>query len=305
MKIVQHRLKHRDNNHSKNKIVVAIILNLMIVLLQIIYGFLSNSVSLLTDAIHNLQDVVSLLVALIAIILINRLPTMEMTYGFLRSEALAGFVNSLLLTVVIFVIITLAIKRLILQEEVEGLYVVLLGLIGFIANFISAKLLLPHSHEEESQEDLNIKAAYLHLLSDAGISLGVFLGGILIYFYKLYWVDPVFAIIFSSYILKENFSILKKSYKILMEAVPEHLNLEELLKHIHTEFSQVKEIHDIHVWSLSSKDVYLSAHVVLEEDKFKDYNEILKKLELFFRSKGINHVTIQVETENFNCDIYH
>lgn len=305
MKIVQHKLKHRDNNHSKNKIVVAIILNLMIVLLQIIYGFLSNSVSLLTDAIHNLQDVVSLLVALIAIILINRLPTMEMTYGFLRSEALAGFVNSLLLTVVIFVIITLAIKRLILQEEVEGLYVILFGFIGFIINFISAKLILPHSHEDESKEDLNIKAAYLHMLSDAGISLGVFLGGVLIYVYKLYWVDPVFAIIFSSYILKENFSILKKSYKILMEAVPEHLNLEELLKHIRIEFSQIKEIHDIHVWSLSSKDVYLSAHVVLKEDKFKDYNEILKKLELFFKSRGINHVTIQVETENFNCDIYH
>lgn len=302
MKIVHHKLKQRENSSSKKKIVLAIFLNLLIVVLQIVFGLLSNSISLLTDAAHNLQDVISLIIALIAILIVNRLPTMEMTFGFLRSEALAGFVNSIFLKIMIFAIMIFAIKRLLVPEEVEGLYVIIFGFLGFIINFLSAKSLVHHN--DIHHEDLNIKTAYLHLLSDAGVSLGVFIGGILVYLYNIYWVDPLLAIIFSAYILKENLKYLRKSYKILMEAVPEQLNLKEMLDQIHHDFKQIKEIHDIHIWSLSSKDVYLSAHIVLEKSCI-DYTNILKKLEDFFKKYGINHITIQLETEDFKCEVLH
>lgn len=309
MVVIEHKLKNRDSSQPKNRLVIAIMLNVLIVVLQIFYGFLSNSISLLTDALHNLQDVVSLIIALVAVVVVQKLPTKEMTFGFVRSEALAGFVNSLFLMVAVFVILFFAVSRLFNPQEIEGLYVIIFGLIGFVINFISAKILVNHHHHDHDDhnhhEDLNIKAAYLHLLSDAGISLGVFVGGLLIYLYQIYWVDPLFAIVFSLYILKENFSVMKKSYKILMEAVPEHLSLEEILKDLKAEFSQIKEVHDIHVWSLSSKDIYMSAHIVVDETTMREFDKLLQQLENFFKQRGIDHITIQPETSCFKCEIYH
>lgn len=309
MVVIEHKLKNRDSSQPKNRLVIAIMLNVLIVVLQIFYGFLSNSISLLTDALHNLQDVVSLIIALVAVVVVQKLPTKEMTFGFVRSEALAGFVNSLFLMVAVFVILFFAVSRLFNPQEIEGLYVIIFGLIGFVINFISAKILVNHHHHDHDDhnhhEDLNIKAAYLHLLSDAGISLGVFVGGLLIYLYQIYWVDPLFAIVFSLYILKENFSVMKKSYKILMEAVPEHLSLEEILKDLKAEFSQIKEVHDIHVWSLSSKDIYMSAHIVVDETTMREFDKLLQHLENFFKQRGIDHITIQPETSCFKCEIYH
>lgn len=304
MEVVPHRLKDRNYISSKRKIIAAILLNLLIVVLQMVYGLISNSVSLFTDGIHNLQDVISLFISMFAIILMSRLPTTEMTFGFVRSEALAGFVNSIFLVFVIVTILIFSINRLIYPKEVEGLYVLLFGLLGFVINFVSAKILIPHHHEEHL-EDLNIKAAYLHLLSDAGISLGVFIGGLLVYLYNLYWVDPLFAIMFSLYILKENLSVLRGSYKILMEAVPEHIDIEEILDGIRKNFEEIKEIHDMHIWSLSSKDIYLSAHIVLRDGVIQNNTNTLKKIVDFLKKKGINHITIQLETEDFRCEILH
>lgn len=308
MNIVEHRLRKRDTATPKKRVFIAIILNVMIVVLQLIYGFVSNSISLLTDALHNLQDVVSLIIALIAIMIVQKLPTKEMTFGFLRSEALAGFVNSLFLILAILTVIFFSVERLLNPQEVEGVYVILFGLAGFIVNFVSAKMLDLHNHHEEENhhhEDINIKAAYLHLLSDAGISLGVFVGGVLIYLYKVYWIDPVLSILFSLYILKESISIIKKSYNILMEAVPKHIDVDRTLQEMRDNFKDIKEIHDLHIWSLSSHDIYLSAHIVVEQMSIRDYDKLLEKLENFFRERGINHITVQPESEEFRCEVLH
>lgn len=308
MNIVEHRLRKRDTATPKKRVFIAIILNVMIVVLQFIYGFVSNSISLLTDALHNLQDVVSLIIALIAIMIVQKLPTKEMTFGFLRSEALAGFVNSLFLILAILTVIFFSVERLLNPQEVEGVYVILFGLAGFIVNFVSAKMLDLHNHHEEENhhhEDINIKAAYLHLLSDAGISLGVFVGGVLIYLYKVYWIDPVLSILFSLYILKESISIIKKSYNILMEAVPKHIDVDRTLQEMRDNFKDIKEIHDLHIWSLSSHDTYLSAHIVVEQMSIRDYDKLLEKLENFFRERGINHITVQPESEEFRCEVLH
>ncbi len=292
---------------NKNKLFVAIALNILIVIAQIVAGLYSGSLALITDAVHNFQDVVSLIIAYIAIIFMAKKPTKRMTFGYLRSEVMAGFINSAFLLGAIFLIILNSIERLYKPEEVQSMYLIVIGGIAFIINAFSAWLLGFHHHHHGEEEhhhhgDLNIRAAYLHLLSDAGISLGVVIGGIIIYFYGIYWVDPLISILFSLYILKETIPVLKKSYMILMEATPSNLNIADIKKEI-LSIPQIKDVHDVHVWALSSKDIYLSAHVSLEgQTTIEDFNKILEELKERLGRYGINHITVQPEITDFKCE---
>jgi len=292
---------------NKNRLFIAIALNVLIVIAQIVAGLYSGSLALITDAIHNFQDVVSLIIAYVAIIFMAKKPTKRMTFGYLRSEVMAGFINSAFLLGAIFLIILNSIERLFKPEEVQSMYLIVIGGIAFIINAFSAWLLGFHHHHHGEEEhhhhgDLNIRAAYLHLLSDAGISLGVVIGGIIIYFYGIYWVDPLISILFSLYILKETIPVLKKSYMILMEATPSNLNIADIRKEI-LSIPQIKDVHDIHVWALSSKDIYLSAHVSLEgQTTIEDFNKILEELKERLGRYGINHITVQPEITDFKCE---
>jgi len=305
MVYIENKLKERDTNQNKNRLIIAIGLNILIVIIQVIFGLYSNSISLITDAIHNFQDVISLIVSLIAILALSKKPTLEMTFGFLKAESMAGFVNSLILMITLIFIIYEAALRLSHPEEVKGLFVIIFGFIAFIVNLISA-LILKHHHEEDDHhyhEDINIAAAYIHLLSDALLSLSVVIGGIFIYLFQISIIDPILSLIFSIYIFKETFPILKNSYKVLMEAAPSNINLYELIDEMKSRFDEIIEIHDIHVWSLSSKDVYFTGHIVVKDmDKSM---EVLEKLEKFLKEKGITHSTIQIESLDKICEIYH
>ncbi len=291
---------------NKKKLLVAIILNLFIVFSQIGFGIYSNSIALITDAVHNFQDVVSLIIAFVALMYMQKKPTEYMTYGYLRSEVMAGFINSAILIGAIILIIFSSIERLLYPTEINSFYVIVVGAIAFFINAFSAYLLGFHHHEHNHHhhyhEDINIKAAYLHLLSDAGMSLGVVIGGIFMYLYKIYWIDPFISIIFSFYILKETFPLLKKSYLILMESVPSNINIANIKKEL-MKIEHIKDIHDVHVWALSSKDIYFTAHIVLNENVFvEDFDKILEEIKNFLKSIGINHITIQPETEKYRCE---
>jgi cobalt-zinc-cadmium efflux system protein len=295
-----------DIKKKKNLILVAVVLNLLIVVAQIIFGIYGNSTALIVDAVHNLQDVLSLVIALIAAIYMIKKPTAEMTFGYLRSEALAGFVNSAFLIGAVFIIIITSIEKLLFPEPVNSLIVIILGAIAFVINSLSAYFLGFHHHhehneEEHHHEDLNIKAAYLHLLSDALISLGVVVGGILMYFFSIYWIDPVLAILFSVYIFKETVPVLKKTFNILMEGVPYDISL-PVIKNIILSFPEVIEVHDLHIWSLSSKDFYLTGHIVVSAKDLNEIDKIIKKIEIKLRDEGINHITLQPETKDFKCE---
>ena len=290
------------------KLYLVIVLNVGIVIAQILFGFISNSLSLITDAVHNFQDVVSLIIALIAAIWMTKKPTKTMTFGYLRAEAMAGFVNALFLVGAVFFIIFSGIERLLFPEEIEGLYVIVVGFIAFVLNSLSVFILGFHHHghgdddHHHHHEDLNISAAYLHLLSDAGISLAVVIGGIFIYFFHIYWIDPVISILFSLYILKETVPILKKSYKILMEGVPEQFDLNKIKEEI-LKIPEIESIHDIHVWALSSNDIYFSGHITLKNElPFKRVDEIIQQIIGILKKEGINHITIQPELKNFKCE---
>ncbi len=288
---------------NKKKLLLAIVLNMFIVISQIIFGIFSKSIALITDAIHNFQDVVSLLIAFIAIVYMLKKPTNQMTYGYLRSEVMAGFINSAVLIGAVVLIIINSIQRLFYPEQINSIYVIAVGFIAFLINSFSAYILGFHHHgHDHHHEDLNIRAAYLHLLSDAGMSLGVVIGGILIYLYSIYWIDPVISILFSIYILKETIPILKKSYSILMEAVPKEIDITSIKKEI-LSIEHVKDIHDIHAWALSSKDVYFTGHVVLDSSLSVDeFDEILERIKNILKNMGINHITVQPETEKFKCE---
>ncbi len=248
----------------------------------------------------------TLVVALIVVYVISKKTTFEMTYGFLKAEVIAGFINNLVLLFTIIFISYEAVLRLINPEEVKGLYVIIFGFLAFLINLFSAVILKTHHHEGENHhhhEDLNIKAAYLHLLSDAILSLAVVVGGLFIYLFSVYWIDPVLSIIFVIYILKEVTKALKENYHILMEGVPEKIDLKSLISELEKNFPEVLEIHDIHIWAVSSNDVYLSAHIVVKN--LSEFDVLLERLEKFFSEKGITHITVQPEKPDKKCQILH
>jgi len=198
----------------------------------------------------------------------------------------------------LFLILISSIERLFFPSYVDSLYVIIIGLIAFVINSFSALLLGFHNHNH----DLNIKAAYLHLLSDAGISLGVVAGGIIMHFYQIFWIDPLISIIFSLYILRKTIPVLKDSYLILMESTPSGIDIAEI-KRIIKNHPEVISVHDIHVWSLSSKDIYLSAHVVLRsKTSLEKFDLILEDIKNQLDNIGIHHITIQPEIKGFKCD---
>ncbi len=290
---------------SKNRLLIAVILNIFIVFSQIGFGIYSKSIALITDAVHNFQDVVSLIIAFVAIVYMQKKPTEYMTYGYLRSEVMAGFINSAILIGAVFLIILSSIERLLHPQEIESIYVIIVGFIAFLINAFSAFLLGFHSHNHNHHhhhEDLNIKAAYLHLLSDAGMSLTVVIGGVFMHIYHIYWLDPLISIIFSLYIFKETLPLLKKSYMILMESVPSDISIVNLKDEI-LSLKHIKDIHDIHVWALSSKDVYFTGHVVLDKSiSVEEFDKILDEIKSLLKEKGINHITIQPETVEYKCE---
>ena len=297
--------------NKKNILFITIVLNLVIVISQIIAGIYSHSISLITDAIHNFQDVVSLIIAYVTIIFMTKKPTPKMTFGYKRAESIAGFVNSAVLIGAIILIIITGIERLFFPQPVESIVVIIVGAIAFVVNFISAYLLGFHSHHHNHseyhhhhEEDLNIKSAYLHLFSDAVISLGVVIGGIAMYLFSIYWIDPVLSIIFSIYILKETTPVLKKSLRILMEGIPEEFNHNLVIKEIKN-LPDILDVHDIHIWALSSKDIYLTGHIVVENKEISQLENLIKDLQKKLSQFGINHITVQFETKNFECEVKH
>jgi cobalt-zinc-cadmium efflux system protein len=280
-----------EHEISSKKLVIAILLNFLITLVEVIGGLMANSLSLLSDSLHNLSDAVAVLVSLIAIKLSGKELTLKMTFGYKRSEILAALLNALVLIIISFFLFREAIGRFRNPEEINSLLMITVGLIGLLANVAAVFLL-----HKESHENLNIKSAYLHLLSDSLSSVAVVIGGVCIYFLKIYWIDPIITIMIGLYVLKGCYSILNEAIAILMQSVPEGIDLEvieaELLK-----FPEITNLHHVHVWKLNDRDIFFEGHIEMSEEvAFTDVNEVRKKVESILSDKfGITHVTLQVE----------
>ncbi len=283
-------MPHHHQVSGKN-LFVTIILNIIITVAQIVGGIFSGSLALLSDAMHNFSDVLALMVAYIANRLSSQPHTLTKTFGYKRAEILAALFNaSVLVGIGIFLIIE-AISRLYHPEAINSLWVVVLGVLSVVLNTISVLLI-----KDDAHHSMNMKAAYLHLITDVMTSVVVVIGGLLIYFFKIYWVDPLVSIFIAIYLILASFSIIKESIFVLMQFVPDNINIHKIVELISKEL-QIKNIHHVHIWSLDDHDVHLEGHIDFKNNiTLEESNKIIQKIEkLLFLEYHISHVTLQCE----------
>ena len=289
-------MSHNHIHIHKHKVkgtnlLISILLNVVITIAQIIGGIVSGSLALISDALHNFSDVLSLVFSLVAHKLSRRKATINQTFGLKRSELLAAFVNAATLIIVAFILIYGAINRLIDPQEIESNLVIWLALLGILVNGFSVILL-----KKDADHNLNMKSAYLHLLTDMMASVAVLVGGLLMKFYGWYWVDSVMTILIAVYLIIVGSDLIKKSTKMLMLFTPEGIDIKEVVREVH-KISGVGKLHHIHIWHLNEEEIHLEAHLECSEDfTLTEFDALLNKIELLvFEKFGINHITIQPE----------
>lgn len=271
---------------------IAVALNISFVLIEGFFGFLSNSVALIADAGHNLGDVLGLLCACTAMYLARRPPGGKFTYGLGRSSVLAALTNAVLLLLACGAIAWEAAGRIAAPPAVAGSTVIGVAAAGIVLNGISAWLLHAGSHD-----DLNRRSAFIHMLGDAAVSAGVLLSGVLIVFTGWTWLDPVVSLLIVAVILVSTWGLLRDSVHLSLDGVPSGVNSSAVLSYL-ADQRGVTDVHDLHIWALSTTSVALTAHLVVP-DRADDtllgaLTPILKKR---FR---IDHATLQIERDR--CD---
>jgi len=285
---------HSDHQHKDlkgKKLLFSIVLNILITISQVIGGLISGSLSLLSDALHNFSDVISLLISYIADKYSKKEASIKRTFGYKRAEIIAAFVNSATLIIVAFYLVYEAIERFFEPQEIESSLVIWLALLAIVANGLSVLLL-----KKESKENMNMRSAYLHLLTDMSASVAVLIGGLLMKYYEWFWVDSLLTILIAIYLLIMGYDLLKSSFKVLMLFTPDELNLEKINKSI-SQIPEIKNVHHIHIWQLNEEEVHMEAHIDFYNDiTLSEFDRILIKIEeKLYHDFGINHVNIQPE----------
>ena len=277
--------------------VIGIILNFAFVLIEAIIGLAIHSLSLLSDAGHNLADVASLAMALIAFRLVKVKPNEKYTYGYKKTTILVALLNATILFLSLGAIGYEAIHRLMSPEPLPGKTISIVAAIGIVINGVTALLFL-----RGKDNDLNIKSAFLHLLSDAIISAGLVVGGIIIYFTGMYWIDAALSILVAVIILFSTWNLLRDSLRLSLDAVPEGIEISKIKKVIDG-IKGVRDFHHIHIWAISTTENALTAHLVVDRNSSMDFVEQLKhtiKHELLHQN--IQHATLEIELEDSPCD---
>ncbi|NND25761.1 MAG: cation transporter [Flavobacteriaceae bacterium] len=285
-----HSHSHGDDLKCRN-LLISIVLNIIITTAQVIGGFISGSLSLLSDALHNLSDVISLVISFIAAKLSRKSASLQKTFGYKRAEILAAFVNAATLVVIAIFLIKEAIERFQNPQEIESTLVIWLSLIAILGNGFSVLLL-----RKDSKKNMNMKSAYLHLFSDMMASVAVLIGGLLMKFYEFYWVDSALTLAIALYLIFMGYDLLKESYKVLMLFTPEEIQIKAIVEEIQS-IPIIKNVHHVHVWQLNEQETHLEAHIDFEKDiTLSEFDTILQKVEkLLFDKFQINHINIQPE----------
>jgi cobalt-zinc-cadmium efflux system protein len=294
---------HDHNHHHpsessdlNNKFILGIILNSLFVLIETGCGFYYNSLALLSDAGHNLSDVASLLLALLAFRLAKIQPDTKYTYGYRKTTILISLLNAIILLVAMGGIIWESIQRFQLQAHTDGNPVAFVAAVGIFINALTAWLFL-----KDKEKDLNIKGAYLHMLSDALVSLGVLIAGIIIVFTDWYWLDSIISIIIAIIVLFSTFDLLKKSFHLSIDAVPEGIHTREIKKQLES-LQGILEVHHIHIWAISTTLNAFTAHVkILPDTEWNDLIRIKKNIRHTLLHQNIQHSTIEFEIDEEDC----
>lgn len=266
----------------------AVLLNSLFVVAEVIYSFAAHSMGLLADATHNFGDVLGLAMAWFTSWLIHQAAPEKYSYGFKKTSILSAISNALLLVFTSAIIMYESISRLLHPAPVHESIIIIVALVGIGINGGTALLFM-----RDKDSDLNIKGAFLHLASDALIAVAVVVSGIIIYYTKLYWVDPLLGLIIVAIILWGTFNLLRDSVNLILGAVPHGIDFNAVRQYL-ANLSGVTAVHDLHIWALSTQETALTVHLIMPEDFLSDadYLEINHVLQHDFK---INHVTIQVE----------
>ena len=300
-----HNHSHEGHHHHhlnpgdvvSGAFVAGILLNGVYVVVQVVAGFMTHSMALLSDAGHNLSDVASLALSLMAFRLARVKPTQSYTYGYKKTTILAALINAVILLITIGMLGYESVNRLFHPRPIEGGVVAIVAGIGIIINLASAFLFF-----RNKEHDLNTKGAYLHLLTDALVSVGVVVAGLVIRYTNWYWLDGAMSIVILVVILIGTWSLLAASLRMSMDAVPASVEIDAIEKVIR-KISGVESIHHLHIWAMSTTENALTTHVVLNEHlTFDEKMKLVQNIKHELQHNNIHHATIELESADIPCD---
>jgi cobalt-zinc-cadmium efflux system protein len=287
-----HNHSHRHHGDLKGRnLLISIFLNILITTAQVVGGLISGSLSLLSDALHNSSDVISLVISYIAAKFSKKNASLNKTFGYKRAEIVAAFINAATLVVIAVFLIIEAIERFQNPQDIKSNLVIWLSLLGIVANGFSVLLL-----KKDSKSNMNMKSAYLHLFTDMLASVAVLIGGLLMKYFKMYWVDSALTLAIAVYLIFVGYDLLKNSYKVLMLFTPENIHIKEIVAELQ-KLKSIKNVHHVHVWQLNEDETHLEAHIDFKNDiLLSEFDKILVDIEeVLFNKFDINHVNIQPE----------
>lgn len=290
-------MENHKHNRYTNRILQAIVINISITIAEAIGGILSGSLALLSDAGHNLSDVISLGLSFIGEKISGKKATQRHTFGLKRTEIFTALINSLSLVGIALFIVFEALRRISLPPHLSLKLMLGVASIGLFGNLFSMLIL------GNKEGNLNIKAAYLHLFYDAISSIAVIFSGIIIYFTGWARLDLIISLLIAGMVLWSGLGIIKRTIHIFMQGVPEHLEFDKILNDI-LSISGVKSVHDLHIWSINSNESFLSCHICLDESRGeKDTDKIIQDInKILLKNHDINHTVIQPENQDL-CEM--
>lgn len=288
-----HHHHHDTANMSSSKLLWVTVLNLSITLVQVVGGLISNSLSLLSDALHNLGDSSAIFIAFIAGKHSKKQADEQHTFGYKRIEILAALFNAVVLIAICIFLFVEAYQRFMQPEPIKGLIMFIVATFGLLANLISVLVL-----NKDKDHNLNVRAAYLHLMGDTLSSVAVILGGVAIWQFGIYWIDPLITVLVGIYIIYHTWGIVKQTVDILMQSTPDDIDV----KAIKTEVEKLEDIdnmHHLHIWKLDDIQTHLEAHINISSNVDMVKMMLIKnKVEELLRTKfDIKHITLQMGYE--------
>ena len=287
----EHHGHHHHHASSGKNLIITIVLNIIITVAQIIGGLFSGSLALLSDALHNFSDVMALVIAWWAKKISARQSSEEKTFGYKRAEIVAALFNASVLVGVGIYLIIEGVQKFFHPETIDSTIVIVLAILGIVFNAGSVLLI-----KDDAHDNLNMKAAYLHLLTDVMTSVAVLLGGLGMYYFGLFWIDPLISISIALYLIYVSYALIKETVAILMQFTPLHVSVKAVEEKV-LRFQEVDNLHHVHLWQLNDKEIHLEAHIDFKADTLlsevtRHIMEIEKVLE---EELGILHVTLQAE----------
>ena len=292
-----HGHHHHHHAHAIEKLstiyIVAVALNLLFVIVEAVAGVVGNSIGLLSDAGHNLSDVFSLLLAMIALKLASSHATKRFTYGHRKASVLISLLNAIILLVAVGAIIVESIDKFFHPTEVNGTLIIWTAAVGILINGLTAWAL-----SRQQQHDINTRGAFLHMLADTLVSVGVVVSGIIIHYTGWMVIDPIIGLVIAVVILVSTWDLLSESLRMSTDAVPEGFDVEEITKKIESQ-EDVLNVHHVHIWAISTTETALTAHIVIPEATMLE--EVTDRVKELLDALGIHHSTLELETKSSHC----